>query len=517
MTPRPSSRVSNSSDENPAARDRAYQPGEQQDYQARLAKEKNFFKTREAVHALPDIFHYWSNKYIRPKLAAVGFQGWKELFSDSLLNQCERRAGDATRFLSIGCGNCDLEIELALKLRASGHSQFVIDCLDVNETLLEQGQLAAAGHGISDQVNIVRGDFNEWRPACEYDGVIAMEALHHVLNLEGLLAGLRESLRPGGCFVISDMIGRNGHLRWPEALLIVHEFWRKLPPSYRYNHQLQRYEELFEDWDCSQVGFEGVRSQDILPLLIENFHFERFVAFGNVIDPFVDRSFGHNFDAAAEWDRAFIDLVHQRDEEEIAAGRIKPTHMYAVLGTAADQPAIFLDPLSPAFCIRWPDAADQGPTSPKDSEGNTQDEQTQAYEWHAWPHCAQRELEIACRRLRDSAKQLQKLEREFEERTAWALQLDKEFGERTAWALQLDKDLAERTAWASGLDRELAERTAWALQLNKQLEEQTAYALKLEKELREVRTLSERPSVRGFRRQVCSLVRKLAYFAGRIN
>jgi len=109
MTPRPSSRVSNSSDENPAARDRAYQPGEQQDYQARLAKEKNFFKTREAVHALPDIFHYWSNKYIRPKLAAVGFQGWKELFSDSLLNQCEWRAGDATRFLSIGCGNCDLE------------------------------------------------------------------------------------------------------------------------------------------------------------------------------------------------------------------------------------------------------------------------------------------------------------------------------------------------------------------------------------------------------------------------
>ena len=191
--------------------------------------------------------------------------------------------------------------------------------------------------------------------------------------------------------------------------------------------------------------------------------------------------------------------------------------MYAVLGTAADQPTIFLDPLSPAFCIRWPDAADQGPTRPKDSESNTQDEPTQAYEWHAWPHCAQRELEIACRRLRDSAKQLQKLEREFEERTAWALQLDKEFGERTAWALQLDKDLAERTAWASGLDRELAERTAWALQLNKQLEEQTAYALKLEKELREVRTPSERPSIRGFRRQVCSLVRKLAYLAGRIN
>jgi hypothetical protein len=67
------------------------------------------------------------------------------------------------------------------------------------------------------------------------------------------------------------------------------------------------------------------------------------------------------------------------------------------------------------------------------------------------------------------------------------------------------------------LEREFEERTAWALQLNKQLEEQTAYALKLEKELREVRTSLERPSIRGFWREVCSLVRKLAYLAGRIN
>ena len=48
--------------------------------------------------------------------------------------------------------------------------------------------------------------------------------------------------RPGGKFLISDMIGRNGHQRWPEALTIVHDFWRKLPPSYRFNRLVGYYE-----------------------------------------------------------------------------------------------------------------------------------------------------------------------------------------------------------------------------------------------------------------------------------
>jgi SAM-dependent methyltransferase len=156
--------------------------------------------------------------------------------------------------------------------------------------------------------------------------------LHHVLNLERLFARIKSSLKPAGLFVISDIIGRNGHQRWPEALDIVHEFWRKLPPSYRFNRQLDRYEQLYEDWDCSYESFEGIRSQDILALLLEHFHFQLFIAYANVIDPFVDRSFGPNFDASALWDRAFIDQIHARDDNEINAGRVKPTHMLAVVG-----------------------------------------------------------------------------------------------------------------------------------------------------------------------------------------
>jgi hypothetical protein len=146
----------------------------------------------------------------------------------------------------------------------------------------------------------------------------------------------------------------NGHLRWPEAYEIVQEYWQRLPASYRYNQQLKRHEEMFENWDCSLYGFEGIRSQDILPLLLDRFHFQVFVGFGNIIDPFVDRAFGHNFDATAQWDRDFIDEVHERDEREMIRGHVKPTHMVAVVGNDRSKPSLFTEPLSLAFCVRRP-------------------------------------------------------------------------------------------------------------------------------------------------------------------
>jgi hypothetical protein len=43
--------------------------------------------------------------------------------------------------------------------------------------------------------------------------------------------------------------------------------------------------------------------------MIECFDFELFLAYANVIDIFVDRTFGDNFDSNNERDRSFIDLI----------------------------------------------------------------------------------------------------------------------------------------------------------------------------------------------------------------
>jgi hypothetical protein len=114
---------------------------------------------------------------------------------------------------------------------------------------------------------------------------------------------------------------------------------------------------LYDNWDCSSEAFEGIRAQDILPLLIDNFHFEFFVTFGNVIDPFIDRTFGPNFSITDEWDLAFIDRVHARDEAEMARGAIKPTHILAAMRTSPPGRTIIEDGFPPDYCVRWPSQA----------------------------------------------------------------------------------------------------------------------------------------------------------------
>jgi hypothetical protein len=101
---------------------------------------------------------------------------------------------------------------------------------------------AAAGLGSAVR-RFTRADFNRWRPNRTYDVVMANQSLHHVLESRALCS-TRSATAIGndGVFVTSDMIGRNGHQRWPEALAILQEFWRELPESYRYNLQLRRQE-----------------------------------------------------------------------------------------------------------------------------------------------------------------------------------------------------------------------------------------------------------------------------------
>jgi SAM-dependent methyltransferase len=255
--------------------------------------------------------------------------------------------------VSIGAGNCDTEIRVAKLLRAAGLERFVIECLDINPHMLERGRAMARRERLGAHLAFVEGDFNSWNATWRYAGMMANQSLHHVLHLEGLFDEIGRALDPRASFVISDMIGRNGHQRWPEALAAVHRFWQELPARYRYNHQLQRHEELYENWDCSGEGFEGIRAQDILPLLLERFDFSVYIGLANVIDVFIDRGFGHNFNADCAWDRAFIDRVHAFDEEALRAGSLTPTHMFAVLGPQRRQHH-YSRGLSPQQSIRRP-------------------------------------------------------------------------------------------------------------------------------------------------------------------
>jgi len=474
------------------------------DYQAALDSERAIYSGNLEVHRLPDAFHYWSNRYLLPKLLAHGFRSPDEMFLQSLAVQCTLHP--RTQILSIGAGNADLELKLAAQLRNLGHDNFVIECLDLNPEMLARGQAAAHQAHLADHLRFVLADFNHWRAQRTYHAIIANQSLHHVIHLEGLFEEIKRSLHPQGVFAISDMIGRNGHLRWPEALRHVRDFWRELPPSYRFNQKLQRYEETFADWDCSGEGFEGVRAQDILPLLLDRFHFHTFIPFGNLIDPFIDRSFGGHFDLDQPYDRAFLDRVHARDEFEIASGNLTPTHLLAICRTTPHPTTLRATDLR--RFVRNPEHTPRPTSEPIAAP----------YEWSAWPHPAQPQLELVCHHLAESAQLVASrtawvrgLQTEVEQRTAqalhwrdesarhetWALGLEQDVVDRTRWAQNLESQLNERTAWAQHLATDLAEhvaavsqltgeletRTEWAQSLDRELAERTAWALRIESEL----------------------------------
>ncbi|MGH9108954.1 MAG: class I SAM-dependent methyltransferase [Acidimicrobiales bacterium] len=322
-------------------------------YSERLASEVSRYREVTNVHDLPEIYGYWNAHHVDPLLRSLGFESLGQFFLDPLRTAC--RSKDHVQVVSLGSGNGDLELSLATELRQAGIANFTIWRLELTDAMRDRARLAAQTAGLSDHFVDLAVDLNAWEAPHRYDVAIANHSLHHVVELEHLFGELQRSLTPDGVLVVNDMIGRNGHMRWPEALDLVQRVWAVMPDRYRFNHQLSRHEPEYENWDCSTEGFEGVRAQDILPLLNQHFHPEVFLAFANVIDLFVDRGFGHNFDVEHADDRSFIDAVARIDESALELGLVKPTHLTAHYRTRAVE-CRFAGSLSPTFSVRRVDA-----------------------------------------------------------------------------------------------------------------------------------------------------------------
>lgn len=300
-------------------------------YEEQLEAQISQYREVENIHDLPDIFHYWSNKHLRPRLLSVmGVETIVDFYAvhfKAAVIACRN-----TALLSVGAGDCSVEIGVAKRLRELGVNDFTLTCLEVSPHLLERAEAAVARNGLEGVVLPIRVDINRWQPAHQFAGVMANHSLHHFVELERIFEGVRQCMPDeAGVFVTNDMIGRNGHMRWPEVLDIVDSIWGFMPDRYKHNRQLGRFEKSFVNWDCSSEGFEGVRAQDILPLLNKTFGFESFLGFGGIVDVFVDRAFGHNFDPASDSDRSFVDFLQLLNDRLIDGGIIKPTTMFAVM------------------------------------------------------------------------------------------------------------------------------------------------------------------------------------------
>ncbi len=327
------------------------------EYEKRVQDQVDQYIGVEEIHDLPESFHYWSNEFLRHQLNQVmEVEGVNDFYARHLGKGILE--SDSNVIASLGSGDCTTEVEIAKIMLRNGIDGFRFDCLELSPHLIERAENRIAEHGLKEYFRHVECDINKWKPnEGEYAGFMAAHALHHFVNLEGIFEGIRDGLEESGRFVTHDMIGRNGHMRWPEALRIVDYLWRIVPDRYRFDLRNRRMLDKYVNWDCSVDGFEGIRAQDILPLLTQYFGFERFLGFSNLHDVFLSRELGHNVDVSEEDDRQFVNFLEFMTSILIDAGYLKPTQMFAVLRKEKME-TICWRHWTPEFCVRDPEIAD---------------------------------------------------------------------------------------------------------------------------------------------------------------
>jgi len=325
-------------------------------YNKKVNEQLEQYASVETLHTLPAIRDYWFEKFIIPRVRQVFYHekpargNFYVNFFEDILRKSE--TGQAM-LLSLGAGDCKHEVAIVKELKARGLSGFRLECLELSNNLLQMGAEMAQEAGVSDLMVFSQADLNDWNPRRNYDGVMAHHALHHFVELEKIFSGIMQCIGTKGIFITCDVIGRNGHLLWPETLGIVESLWSTLGSEKKSHCRSKKYCEKFPNHDCSTKGFEGVRAQDILPLLIDHFSFEYFLGYGGLTDPFVGRVFGCNYKTDSAEDRAFIDAVQLVNDALCDVGYLKPTRMIAILRNRGwqGQPRYFRT-WSPEFCRR---------------------------------------------------------------------------------------------------------------------------------------------------------------------
>jgi SAM-dependent methyltransferase len=313
-------------------------------YERKLAEEIEKFSAFEVVDDLPPIFHYYSRTHLRPELRALGYDDVRDFFATNIARLAPTRP--CVRVVSYGAGNAELEVPVAATLRERGVENFTIECVDIAREMLDRGRRAARERGVAGHLSFVQGDVaHRGAVRTVYDVHIAHQCLHHFVALEALFDAIAAQLADDGVFLVSDMIGRNGHLRWPETRQVIDRLWSRLPARYRRDPHQGRIDEMYQEVDWTYRGFEGIRAQDVLPLLAERFDFREMVGFGGIIDPFVERTYGFNFDPQSPEDRRFIDHVVAIERDLATRGIVKPTQLIALLEKpAGDRASIDVTP-----------------------------------------------------------------------------------------------------------------------------------------------------------------------------
>lgn len=200
--------------------------------------------------------------------------------------------------------------------------------VDVNAGLLDQAMLRMPPTVTVDRV---LGDANDISPQLgQFDVVNITSGLHHLVELERVLAAIAKILSPGGEFwLIGEQVGRNGNRLWPEALALANRIFTSWPADKRRNRNTGKLDASIPDVDFSAGCFEGIRSQDIVGQLDRYFLPVNCYLRNAFLWRLVDVAYAANFDLGAAADRELLADAAVEEAMHWAQGG-RSTEMHAV-------------------------------------------------------------------------------------------------------------------------------------------------------------------------------------------
>jgi SAM-dependent methyltransferase len=184
--------------------------------------------------------------------------------------------------LSLGCGFGVIE----RVLRRSDYCQ-TIHGVDVAEGAIEGAKKRAQDEGL-DGLTYEVADLNTAKlPKETYDAVYVHAALHHVFQLEHLLDQIKQTLIPGGLFVMYEYIGPS-QMQFPRRdLELADAFLNAIPERYRNMPKLKdiKKEALRFSLDAMNRAdpSESIRASEIVPLTASRFEVQHFRYVGGTL------------------------------------------------------------------------------------------------------------------------------------------------------------------------------------------------------------------------------------------
>ncbi len=295
------------------------------EYKTKIQNEIATYEHVTDVHQLPEIHGLYGREFLTSNIQKLtGCKGYQSWWIDEI-KKLAKKLKRPVNILSLACGNGDTEINLIKRLNLN--KKVKITGVDINPAMVERGTQLAKENNL-DNVKFEVHDLNFLNLNETFDVVLANHSLHHIVNLENMFEEIDNKTSKNFVFLINDMIGRNGHVMWDNTAQVVNALWNELDEKYKLNAYSKQYDSLPFNIDCSQSGFEGIRAQDILSNLKKYFDFELFLPFSVIMNRFVERTYGHNFNVKDQNDVNLIKKILSLDVKLLQENKLSPTQAF---------------------------------------------------------------------------------------------------------------------------------------------------------------------------------------------